>query len=115
VSHNGFDEFELGELFERTQGRTDPDDALSVPRHSKLCRSEAPHMVNDRERRRIYRDTQRPRCCALLKLPFAVQCSRRASVERDGQFYCGRHDPRRPHWRTTQQNAQSSPEKSGSQ
>jgi len=53
-------------------------------------------MVNDRERRRVYRDTQRPRCCALLKLPFPVQCSRRASVERGGQFYCGQHDPRRP-------------------
>jgi hypothetical protein len=28
-------------------------------------------MVNDRERRRVYRDTLRPRCCALLKLPFS--------------------------------------------
>jgi hypothetical protein len=59
-------------------------------------------MVNDRERRRVYRDTQRPRCCALLKLPFPVQCSRRASVERGGQFYCGQHDPRRPPERITQ-------------
>jgi hypothetical protein len=59
-------------------------------------------MVNDRERRRVYRDTQRPRYCALLKLPFPVQCSRRASVERDGQFYCGLHDPRRPPRQITQ-------------
>jgi ParB-like chromosome segregation protein Spo0J len=30
----GFDEFELGELFaERTQGRTDPDDAPEPPAH----------------------------------------------------------------------------------
>lgn len=56
-------------------------------------------MVNDRERRRLYRDTQRPQCCALLKLPFPVQCSRRASVERSGRFYCGLHDPRRPNRR----------------
>jgi hypothetical protein len=59
-------------------------------------------MVNDRERRRVYRDTLRPRCCALLKLPFPVQCSRRASVERGGRFYCGQHDPRRPPERITQ-------------
>jgi hypothetical protein len=59
-------------------------------------------MGNDRERRRVYRDMLRPRCCALLKLPFPVQCSRRASVERGGQFYCGQHDPRRPPERITQ-------------
>jgi hypothetical protein len=52
---------------------------------------------NDRERRKLYRDTSRPQCSALLKLPFSVQCSRRAAVERKGQPYCGRHDPlRRP-------------------
>jgi hypothetical protein len=32
----GFDEFELGELFaERTQGRTDPDDAPEPPAASR--------------------------------------------------------------------------------
>jgi hypothetical protein len=45
--------------------------------------------------RALYRDTGRPRCCALLKLPFSVHCSRRASVERNGRFYCGQHDPLR--------------------
>jgi hypothetical protein len=49
----------------------------------------------DPERRRLYRDTERPQCCAMLKLPFPMQCSRRASVERGGKFYCGTHDPRR--------------------
>jgi hypothetical protein len=35
----GFDEFELGELFaERTQGRTDPDDAPEPPPQSKRWR-----------------------------------------------------------------------------
>ena len=34
LSLTGFDEFELGELFaERTQGRTDPDDAPEAPAH----------------------------------------------------------------------------------
>jgi hypothetical protein len=34
LSLTGFDEFELGELFaERTQGRTDPDDAPEPPVH----------------------------------------------------------------------------------
>src|SRR5580704_96730 len=34
LSLTGFDEFELGELFaERTQGRTDPDDAPEPPAH----------------------------------------------------------------------------------
>jgi hypothetical protein len=51
--------------------------------------------MDERERRKLYRDTARPRCCALLKLPFPVQCSRRASVERGGRPYCGLHDPRR--------------------
>jgi hypothetical protein len=51
--------------------------------------------MNNRERKRLYRDTQRPRCCGLLKLPFPVQCTRRASVERRGRFYCGQHDPQR--------------------
>jgi hypothetical protein len=47
-------------------------------------------------RAKLYEDTRRPQCCALLKLPFPVQCSRHASVERGGRFYCGLHDPRRP-------------------
>src|SRR5947209_16656399 len=35
LSLTGFDDFELGELFaERTQGRTDPDDAPEPPAHS---------------------------------------------------------------------------------
>jgi hypothetical protein len=46
-------------------------------------------------RAKLYRDAQRPQCCALLKLPFPVKCSRRASMERRGRFYCGLHDPRR--------------------
>ena len=41
---------------------------------------------------KLYRDT---RCSALLKLPFPVQCSWHASVERDGRLYCRLHDPRR--------------------
>ena len=52
-------------------------------------------MTTEAERRRLYRDTQRPRCCAQLNVPFPAQCSRRASVERAGKFYCGLHDPRR--------------------
>jgi len=40
--------------------------------------------------------TQRLRCSALLKLPFPIQCSRRASLERGGQFYCGLHDLQKP-------------------
>jgi hypothetical protein len=48
-----------------------------------------------RERRKLYRDMERPQCCALLKLPFPMQCSRRASVERNGRHYCGLHDPLR--------------------
>jgi hypothetical protein len=51
--------------------------------------------MDNRERRRLYRDTERPRCSALLKLPFPMQCSRRASVERGGRHYCGQHDPQR--------------------
>jgi hypothetical protein len=47
------------------------------------------------ERRRIYRDRDRPRCSGLLNLPFPAQCSRLASVERNGRFYCGTHDPKR--------------------
>jgi len=50
--------------------------------------------MNDPERRKLYRDSQRPQCCALLKLPFPMRCSRRASVERSGNFYCGLHVPR---------------------
>lgn len=51
--------------------------------------------MDKRESKRLYRDTQRPRCCGLLKLPFPVQCSRRATIERRGRFYCGLHDPKR--------------------
>jgi len=52
--------------------------------------------MDKRERRKVYRDTQRPRCCGLLKLPFSVQCTRRASIQRRGKYYCGLHDPQRP-------------------
>jgi hypothetical protein len=39
LSLTGFDEFELGELFaERTQGRTDPDDAGGARFGSRRCR-----------------------------------------------------------------------------
>lgn len=51
--------------------------------------------MKDRDRRKLYRDTQRPRCSGLLKLPFPVRCSRRASVERAGRFYCAVHDPQK--------------------
>jgi hypothetical protein len=47
-------------------------------------------------RAKPYSDT---RCSALLKLPFPVQCSWRASVERGGRFYCKLHDPRRDRMR----------------
>jgi hypothetical protein len=49
--------------------------------------------MDSRERRRLYRDTKRPRCSGMLKLSFPVQCSRFATVERAGRPYCGLHDP----------------------
>lgn len=52
-------------------------------------------MKVDSERRRLYRDTNRPRCSGMLKLPFPVRCSRRSIVERGGRSYCGLHDPQR--------------------
>ena len=52
-------------------------------------------MAKDSDRRKLYRDAQRPQCSGLLKLRFPVQCSRRASVKRNDRFYCGQHDPLR--------------------
>jgi len=51
--------------------------------------------MDERERRKLYRDTGRPQCSGMLKLPFPMQCSRRATVERDGRPFCGLHDPER--------------------
>jgi hypothetical protein len=61
--------------------------------------------MDARERRKLYRNTERPRCSAMLKLPFPVQCSRRASVARDGRPYCGLHDPRRQQQRKATEGA----------
>src|ERR1700730_17008051 len=103
LSLTGFDEFELGELFaERTQGRTDPDDAPEPPahpvaepgdlwvlgRHRLLCGDStvatdvarvlggvAPHlMVTDRHRSR-HRRCGRENC----RPRQAIRGSRRAS------------------------------------